>query len=241
MRKLIKKGLAIGLSAMLIGSSFTACGNDDGGSNSTSLVIEQKTEASSTEETDPVNDPVSTPGDATSSDATVKSLVGYYQGNDYINEIAGFKFSVDNINWRFYSAEEVASATGIEESEIKDLWEGRKSPYDQSQSFCTIAGNKNTGSNIIISYYYVSSEINKNTTAEYYLSVAAKQYEGAKVQNISFMGKEYSALVIPSEEGAAFQQIRYAIKERGLIIVISFTIGGKDNIDLLESMFKPLD
>ncbi|SEG01912.1 hypothetical protein SAMN04487934_106139 [Eubacterium ruminantium] len=237
----MRKSLTIVLAGALMLASFSSCSNKDDSGNSTSLVINQKTEAPTTEKNDPVNDRIATMGDATGGDATVKSLVGYYEGKTYINEIAGFKFTVDGINWKFYDADSVASAIGVESSEIKDLWEGRISPYDQSQSFCAIAGNKKTGSNIIISYYYVSTDINKDTTAEYYLGVAAKQYEGANVQNINFLGREYSALVIPMEEKSEYQQIRYAIKENGLIIVISFTIGKNDNIDMLEAMFKPLD
>ncbi len=236
----MKKRLAYILTGIMMIASLTSCGKEDkkGGNEP---ATQKKTEASSTENTtEPGGDPIATGTDATSTDA-VKNLMGYYKHNEYINELAGFKVKVNGHSWVFYNSAEVAAAAGVEEQEIKDLWNGETSPYDKDMSFCMIAGNKSTGSNIIISYYYVNSELNKDTTAEYYLQVAANQTEGAEVKKITFVNRDFYALVIPPEKEGGFEQIRYATKVNGLIVVISFTIGENENIDLLEMMFSPLE
>lgn len=219
-------------------AALSSCGKkDDKGGNEPAT---QKTESKTTEgTTEPGGEPIATGTDATSTDA-IKNLMGYYKGNEYYNELAGFKVKVNGHSWQFYSSAQVAAAAGVDEKEIKDLWNGETSPYDKDLSFCMIAGNKSTGSNIIISYYYVDSELNKDTTAEYYLEVAASQLEGAEVKKIKFVDQDFYALVIPPEKEGGYTQIRYATKVRGLIVVISFTVGENENIDVLETMFSPL-
>ena len=150
---------------------------------------------------------------------------------------------VDEVNWNFLSAEEVAKSMGLEEKDIKDLWEGKKSPYDQKDSnmaVCAIAANKKNGSNIIVDYYYVSTDINKETTSQYYLSVAAKRHENAEFKTVKFVDKDFDALIIPPEEGSTVTQVMYATKVNDLIVIISFSLNEGDKIENIESMFKPL-
>ncbi len=234
----MKKKVLVLMAGIMMLSAFGACGkkndkNDDQGTT------RYTTEATTGDTQNPGNDPIATGSDATAGDA-VKSLVGYYKGNEYTNELGNFKVKVNGYSWKFYSAAEVASAAGLEEKDVADLWSGEKSPYENDMSICMIAGNKSTGSSIIVSYYYVNNELNKDTTAEYYLKVAADQVEGCEVKEINFMNKKYNAIVIPAETDGGYEQVRYAIKERGLIILISFTIGANENIDMLEAMFTAL-
>ena len=235
----MRKKFAIILSGIMMIAALSSCGKEDK-KGSTESTTQKRTEAVTTEATtEPGDTPIATGTDATSTDA-IKNLMGYYKGNEYTNELAGFKVKVNGHAWRFYSAAEVAAAAGVEEQEILDLWTGEKTPYDQNMSFCMIAGNKSTGSSIIISYYYVNNELNKDTSAEFYLEVAADQIEGGEVKQITFVDKDFYALVIPPEKEGGYEQVRYATKAGDLIIVISFTIGEGETIDVLETMFSPL-
>ena len=222
-------------------AALSSCGNEKKKKSSTVPSTQGSTTATVTEaSTEQPTENVATGTDATSTDA-VKNPMGYYKGNEYTNELAGFKVKVNGHSWVFYNAAEVAKAAGVEEQEILDLWTGVKTPYDQPLSFCMIAGNKTSGSNIIVSYYYVNSELNKDTSAEYYLEVAAQQAGNLEVKKVNFVDKEYCALVIPPDKEGGFEQVRYAVKEKGLIVVISFTVGENEDIDTLESMFSPIN
>ncbi len=105
---------------------------------------------------------------------------------------------------------------------------------------CAIAANKKNGSNIIVDYYYVSTDINKETTSQYYLSVAAKRHENAEFKTVKFVDKDFDALIIPPEEGSTVTQVMYATKVNDLIVIISFSLNEGDKIENIESMFKPL-
>lgn len=235
----MKKKILVLLAGIMAAASLGACGKKDNKDSGTQGTTRYTTESTTGDTQDPINDPIATGSDATGNDA-IKNLMGYYKSNEYYNELAGFKVKVNGYSWKLYSAAEVASAAGVEEKDINDLWSGETSPYEKDMSICMIAGNKTTGSSIIISYYYVNNELNKDTTAAYYLQVAADQIEGCEVKEIKFMNKNYNAIVIPAETEGGYDQVRYAIKERGLIILISFTIGANENIDMLEAMFSAI-
>ncbi|MBQ6229783.1 MAG: hypothetical protein IJJ74_01560 [Eubacterium sp.] len=235
----MKKKILVLLAGIMAAASLGACGKKDNKDSGTQGTTRYTTEPTTGDTQDPINDPIATGSDATGNDA-IKNLMGYYKSNEYYNELAGFKVKVNGYSWKLYSAADVAAAAGVEEKEIQDLWSGETSPYEKDMSICMIAGNKTTGSSIIISYYYVNNELNKDTTAAYYLQVAAGQIEGCEVKEINFMNKNYNAIVIPAETEGGYDQVRYAIKERGLIILISFTIGANENIDMLEAMFSAI-
>lgn len=241
----MRKKLSLLLACSFIIVSLSACGKKNDVDDLPT--VNDKTEQVTTESNgnNPGNN--ATTSDATRGDATVKTahnIVGYYEGsNTYVNELAGFKLVVDEVNWNFLSAEEVAKSMGLEEKDIKDLWEGKKSLYDQKDSnmaVCAIAANKKNGSNIIVDYYYVSTDINKETTSQYYLSVAAKRHENAEFKTVKFVDKDFDALIIPPEEGSTVTQVMYATKVNDLIVIISFSLNEGDKIENIESMFKPL-
>ncbi|MBR6404533.1 MAG: hypothetical protein IKS48_14230 [Eubacterium sp.] len=188
--------------------------------------------------------------DATSSDAAKKKaelasvgdalLMGIKKGNVYYNTLAGFKITVDGIAWKLLDGVEVASATGATADYIDELWRGYRSPYDEETSYAAIAYEVASGANIIVSYInpdkFQMPEFNANS----YLKMAADRYEGVSVAETTFLGQQYSYLVVPASKTSMGERAQFAIDKEGLIVLITFTLS--DSVELADavSLLAPL-
>ena len=187
--------------------------------------------------------------DASEMDAILSSIpasltdalpMGVYDKDVYYNGLAEFKITVDGENWRFFNAEEVASATGTTKDYINNLWYGYKSPYDEETTYAAIATHVDTGSTIIVSYVNPENYNMPDYSAKEYLQMAAGKYENLKVRTVTFLGNKYECLDIPAEQTNVGRRTQFAIKEDGIIIIITFTMSEETPLEEAVSLLTPL-
>ncbi len=153
----------------------------------------------------------------------VNMVSGFTENNTYYNYLMDIKISTNGDSWRIYDAEKVAEVTGVEQEDIEAFWNGSRSPYDQEISYCAIVHNYTTASNIIISYFNPSSYRIVDMSPESYLEITKKQYEGAELSNVEFMGQTYALLDIPANEDRG-RQLQYVIEKDELYFIITVTL-----------------
>lgn len=160
--------------------------------------------------------------------------------NVYYNKLAEFKISVDGNSWKFYDAVNVASATGATEDYINNLWYGYKSPHDEETTYAAIAYNKDTGSNIIVSYVNPEAYLMPNFSAKDYLGMAAERYSGATVEEVTFLGQKYWCMDVSEEETAMGRRTQFAIDKDGLIVLITITLQDSVTLEDAVKLMTPL-
>lgn len=229
----MKKKIALALAGIMMVAGLSACGKEEG--MSTPSTSEPTTEATTEDETtEDETTEAETTEDDTEEDGTASgktASVGYFDGNVYYNDFVNFKLEVDGSAWVFYDAAEMASITGIEESEIEALRSGEVSPYDVEMAYCALAYDSTTGTNIIINYFNPAKYGMDSISAKDYLSMAAASYEGAVVTETEYLGRTYAVLNLPQEESASYSQSMYATEQDGLIVMITFTVMTDENAD----------
>lgn len=184
-------------------------------------------------------------GDASVSDAVPASLtdsvpMGVYENNTYYNGLAGFQLKTDEAVWYFYDADEVATATDVSVEDVKNYWTGLKSPYDGDTTYCAIAVNRNTGSNIVISYINPEKYRMPELTAEKYLQSSLSRHKGASLGEVEFLGNTYHYLDAPSEDETAGHRIQFALERKGLIVLITMTVQDEKELESMLEMFSPI-
>ena len=178
--------------------------------------------------------------DAVPATLTDASPMGMYKDNVYYNGLAEFKITVDNEEWKFFSAEEVASATGKSKDFINNLWYGYTSPHDYDTTYAAIASNVETGSTIIVSYINPANYDMPEYTANEYLGMAAGRYEDVHVRTVTFLAQKYECLDIPAELTNVGRRTEFAIDKDGLIILITFTMSGEMQLEEAVELITPL-
>ncbi len=163
----------------------------------------------------------------------VNMVSGFTEGNTYYNFLMDVKIKTDGDSWRIYDAEKVASVTGLEKEDIESFWNGSLSPYEQEISYCAIVHNYATASSIIVSYFNPSSYRIVDMSPEYYLEITKKQYEGAELSNVEFLGQTYALLDIPATETRG-RQLQYVIEKDDIYFIITITL--KEDMTLEEAM-----
>lgn len=263
MRKLLKqerrkmtKKLAGILVALTILASFSGCGKEEEDPYSSPSFTDGKVstasegEATSTDAslTDALM--IASYSDATRSDASMTDAIpasltdalpmGVYNKNTYFNGLAEFKIKVDGDRWKFLDAVEVASATGATEDYVNNLWYGYKSPYEEDTTYAAIVSNSLSGSTIIVSYVNPSSYMMPDYSAKEYLSMAAKKYDNVSVRKVTFLGQQYECLDIPKDQNELGRRTQFAIKQDGMIILITFTMIDDTTLEEAVSLMTPL-
>lgn len=187
---------------------------------------------------------VATVTDATVTDALPASYgdalpMGVYSndGTDYYNSIAGFELVTDS-SWKLYSKEQVASATDASLDDISNLWSGIKSPKDEETTYCAIANNITTGSNIIISYISPKAFLMPELNASKYLNMACSRYDGTSIGKVDFLGSEFSYLDIPKTSSSVGRRVQLASDQDGLILLITMTLQDSEELTDALSLFR---
>ncbi len=247
------------LIAILVLGSLAGCGKEDEAYSSPSFKdgsSEEATEMDADEDIASISDALmiasytdATVTDASELDAIVSAIpasltdalpMGVYDNNVYYNGLAEFKISVDGDKWRFFNAEEVANATGTTKDYINNLWYGYKSPYDEETTYAAIATHVESGSTIIVSYVNPEKYNMPDYSAKEYLEMASGKYEDLKVRHVTFLGKKYEVLDIPAEQTNVGRRTQFAIKEEGIIIVITFTMDEDVLLEDAVGLLTPL-
>lgn len=188
--------------------------------------------------------------DATGTDALPASLsdalpMGVYEEDTYYNPLGHFKVTVNEAEWRLFDAAGVASATDTSVDEISNLWSGLKSPYEAETSYCAIACEVRTGSNVIISYVSPSKNMMPDLTAKSYLSMALHRYAGASLGTVKFLGNDYYFLDIPKSESSVGRRVQLAMDcstgQGKLILLITMTLQEDEELTNALAMFQPIE
>ena len=244
----LKKKTAVLLLFTLVLSSLAGCGKNEE-EPYVSPNFTNESEDHQKYEPEPLNASVTdaTPGDALVydkesgggiSDAVRASLTdaleaGVYENDTYYNQLANLKISVAETDWAFYDAEGVASATGLSVEDVNNFWYGYKTTADAETSYCAIAYNKVTGSNVVVSYVNPSVTLYDDITAEDYLTMALNRYEGLIIKRVPFLGDQWACLDIPADQNPAGRRVCYAKRADKIIILVTFTM--QDEQDLAEA------
>ena len=77
-------------------------------------------------------------------------------------------------------------------------------------------------------------------SAKEYLEMASGKYEDLKVRHVTFLGKKYEVLDIPAEQTNVGRRTQFAIKEEGIIIVITFTMDEDVLLEDAVGLLTPL-
>jgi len=252
----MKKKISAILVAVLILSVLSGCGKEEEEAySSPSFSNGTKTDAATSEEeeedaslTDALS--IASYSDATVSDAEISDelmatltdapLMGARTEKVYYNTLAGFKITLDNEGWEFYDASQVATATDASVDYVNNLWYGYTSPYDEGTTYAAIAFNKESGSNIIVSYVNPTDYNMPDYSAKEYLQMAAGKYEGLKVRSATFLGDRYDILDVPDEQSNVGRRTQFAIKKEGLIVVITITTNNDYKLEDAVKLLSPL-
>lgn len=178
--------------------------------------------------------------DAVPATLTDASPMGMYQDNVYYNALAEFKITVDDENWKFFSADDVAKATGKSTDFINNLWYGYTSPQDYDTTYAAIASNVETGSTIIVSYINPAKYDMPEFTAREYLEMAANRYDDLHVRTVTFLAQKYECLDISAEKTNVGRRTEFAIDRDGLIILITFTMSPGMELEEAVELMTPL-
>ena len=244
----LKKKTAVLLLLAFCITSIAGCGKEEEGPY-VSPSFANESDDNQKYEPQPLNASVTdaTPGDALIydkeatggvSDAVKASLTdaleaGVYEGDVYYNSLAGLKIDLTETDWAFYDAEGVASATGLSTEDVNNFWYGYKTTEDAETSYCAIAYNKVTGSNVIVSYVNPSVTLYDEITAEDYLTMALNRYDGLVIKRVSFLGDQWACLDIPADQNPAGRRVCYAKRSGKVIVLINFTM--QEDQDLAEA------
>lgn len=162
---------------------------------------------------------------------------GAYGDGIYYNTVAGFVINVKDTNWAFYDAAGVANATGLTEEDVNNFWYGYKTTKDAETSYCCIAYDKNTGSNIIVSYVNPSVTLFPEITSDEYLEMALGRYENLRVKRVKFMGELWSCLDIPADQNPAGRRVCYAKKSGDILVLVTFTMQDDQELSSAQGLF----
>lgn len=163
---------------------------------------------------------------------------GVYGDGIYYNTAGGFVINVKDSDWAFYDAEGVAQATGLSVEDINNFWYGYKTTQDAETSYCCIAYDKETGSNIIVSYVNPSVTLYPEITADQYLEMALGRYDNLRVKRVKFMGDVWACLDIPEEQSAAGRRVCYAKKSGDILVLVTFTMQEEQELSSAQELFK---
>ena len=175
-------------------------------------------------------EPVNT-NDVDTDISTVSTIAGTYDNNVYYNPFMGFAIKVDGVLWRFYDAAGVAEVTGQSEDEVNRQWLGLISPYSVKNMTCAIAYDADTGTNLIVSYVNPKLYYMQDMTAREYLELSQRQYEGAELVDMDYLGETWSCLTIPEEREGFGRRTQFAIRKDDLIVLITYTLQGEDSLE----------
>ena len=165
---------------------------------------------------------------------------GVYGEGIYYNSMANFAINVNETNWSFYDAEGVASATGLSVEDVDNFWYGYKTTQDAETSYCCIAYDNKTGSNIIVSYVNPSVTLFPEITAEDYLAMALNRYDNLLVKRIKFLGDTWACLDIPADQNPAGRRVCYAKKSGDILILVTFTMQDDQELSEAQELFSRL-
>lgn len=248
----MKKKIALALAGIMMIAGLSGCGKDSGMS-SPAGDSEQTQDITQEDTTAPEDTQEDTTAPEDTSDTETPDAegeggntsgktgsVGTFDGNTYTNDLFGFKIEVDGSTWKFYSNSEIASIAGVEEDNLNKLQSGEVSPYDQEISYCAVAYDSTTGTNIIINYFNPDKYGMPELTAKQYLDMGSTSYEGATVTETSFLGRTYAVMDLPQEEGTNYAQRMYAADQDGMIVMITLTVMSGQSVDEVASMLKTL-
>ena len=253
----LKKKTAAFMAAALILVSLAGCGKEEKEpyvSPSFSNESDNNQKYDPNEETASVTDATygdaelmydAEPRDEEMSDELIASMsepleAGVYSGNSYYNTLGGFEINVSDTDWAFYDAEGVANATGLTVEDVNNFWYGYKTTKDAETSYCCIAYDKKTGSNIIVSYVNPSVTLFPEITSDEYLEMALNRYEGLRVKRVKFMGNLWSCLDIPANQNPAGRRVCYAKKDKDVLVLVTFTMQDDQELSAAQELFTRL-
>ena len=162
---------------------------------------------------------------------------GVYGDGVYYNGLGGFVININGTDWDFYNAEGVAKATGLSVEDVNNFWYGYKTTKDAETSYCCIAYDKKTGSNIIVSYVNPSVTLFPEITSDEYLEMALGRYDNLRVKRVKFMGELWSCLDIPAEQNPAGRRVCYAKKSGDILVLVTFTMQDEQELSDAQGLF----